>query len=177
MTTKRLTLALTIALICSPAGADNLANAVSAAAHAACQKASDSVRTMFPGLQQTWNDNKAAQQVLAEAQEKLHLASVPLQNSDCSGAAKGTPACLELDAAYNVAREQVLLVEPKAQSTARTYAINLSRYQAASNAATDLCTVAIAADAARARGAIPDTELISADSANPGSREWSHRCL
>ena len=108
---------------------------ISRGAHVLCDHASAEAKLMLTGLEANWSDNDRAQAALAAAQDNLHLASVPLQNSDCAAAGKGTPACLALDASYTAARTEVLKLQPAAQSTAETYARNQRRYQTAADAA------------------------------------------
>ena len=128
-------------------------------AHALCQHISAQTNSMLKGLEVTWSDNNRAQTALAVAQDELHLAALPLQNSDCAAAGKGTPACVALDASYTAARAEVLRLQPAAESTAQTYARNQRRCQTAAGEASQLCQAAIAADTITLRNDATDSAV------------------
>ncbi|MCW5696438.1 MAG: hypothetical protein KIS96_06840 [Bauldia sp.] len=124
--------------ICLPAAV--VAQGIDGAeALAACDGAIANVNDVYAALQQTSSGNDRAQAALAAASERLHLASVALNDTDCAGDAAGSPNCVALNATYDAARQEVLRLEPEAQGAASAYAADLVRYQAAVASANELC--------------------------------------
>lgn len=106
---------------------------------AACDGAIANVNDVYAALQQTSSGNDRAQAALAAASERLHLASVALNDTDCAGDAAGSPNCVALNATYDAERKEVLRLEPEAEGAASAYAADLVRYQAAVASANELC--------------------------------------
>jgi hypothetical protein len=105
----------------------------------------DAALSLQPQLQKSYADLQAAETQIAPAQQKLHLASLPLQNTDCAGdTKKNDPTCRQLDAAYEVARSEVLSQLGPVKAAASAYTKIQASYGKAVADANTVCVVQLA---------------------------------
>jgi len=115
------------------------------AAAEACKGATRAAIRLQPGVYNANDDFQAAQASLAPIQDKLHLASVALQNTNCAALPANDAACVEKNAAYDSARNQLLALLPQAQAAERAYLKSKQDYGQAVAAANQVCLVQLAA--------------------------------
>src|SRR5260221_6407945 len=115
------------------------------AAAEACKGATQAAIRLQPGVHKAYDDFQATQASLAPIQDKLHLASVALQNTDCAAQPASDPACAEKNAAYDSARNQLLGLLPQAAAAERAYLKSKQDYGQAVAAANQVCLVQLAA--------------------------------
>ena len=150
-----------VGAIVVPALADDLdTQKLAASAAADCTNARAKTDAMRPAYEQTKRANDDANAVLAAATEKLHLASLPLQNTDCAGAGKDTAKCVELNAAYDAALQPVRAAQSTATSTAVTFNSYKARFDSAIDGANQLCQISLTMAASNFQDAAANSQLV-----------------
>jgi hypothetical protein len=111
-----------------------------------CRSAIKTANGQQPQLYKSYADLQAAQAKLAPGQQKLHLASLSLQNTDCASDAKKTDAtCQQLNAAYEAARSDVLGLLGPVQAAEAAYLKNQASYGKAVADANTACVIQLSA--------------------------------